>query len=85
MAMLDDEDLNRIVERLHAQRRIDEDTHVRHHEIFERWIERDNIRRERCEKIIAQVGGWSIITLLTGLGYTAWEGTKALLKVKGGQ
>lgn len=63
---------------------VDAETHAHHHQIFETWIERENRRAERWEKIRAQVGGWAVIGFLSGVGYAAWEAAKALWQIKMG-
>lgn len=52
--------------------------------MFRRWIERENRKAEFREKVKAQVGGWTIITVLSGIGYAAFEGFREIVRVKGG-
>lgn len=63
---------------------IDAETHARHHQVFETWLERENRRAEFREKVRQQVGGWVAISILSAIGYFAWEAVKALWQVKGG-
>lgn len=60
------------------------DEHAEHHRMFRLWIERENRKAEFREKVKAQVGGWTIITMLSGVGYAAWEGFRATLRIKWG-
>lgn len=80
--VLTDEDIAALTSALHGGMTADE--HGEHHQIFKTWIERENRKAERREKIKTQVGGWGVITSLTAIGYAAWEGFKALVKIKGG-
>ena len=52
--------------------------------MFRLWIERENRKAEFREKVRAQVGGWTIITVLSGIGYAAFEGFRAIVRAKGG-
>ena len=57
--------------------------HREQHEILKRWIENDNRRSERNERIKTQVGGWAIIAILGAIGqssYTAFQYLKEHLK-----
>lgn len=80
--LLTDEDIAALTEALYGGMSPDE--HAEHHQTFKTWIERENRKAEFREKVKAQVGGWSIITGLTAIGYAAWEGFKGLLRIKGG-
>ncbi len=59
--------------------------HADHHATFRTWIERENRKAERNEKIKAQVGGWGIVTVLSGIGYAVFEGAKQILHLNGGR
>lgn len=79
---LTDEDLNALAATMHGGMSADE--HADHHRMFETWIARENRKAEFREKVRAQVGGWGVITALTGIGYAAWEGFKGVIRMKGG-
>ncbi len=59
---------------------IDRDTHKSHHDFVQDEIERKRRRRENCDKIKAQVGGWLVVSLLSAFAYAVFEGTKILMK-----
>jgi hypothetical protein len=59
--------------------------HAEHHATFRTWIDRENRKAELREKVKAQIGGWGIVTALSGIGYAVWEGTKQILHVNGGR
>jgi len=50
-----------------------EDIHREHHTLIGEMIAEMKRKRERHEKIKAQVGGWAIITLLGAVGKGTWE------------
>lgn len=78
---LTDEDVQALSAVLHGNFTADE--HAEHHRMFRIWIDRENRKAEFREKLKAQVGGWSIITLLSVVGYAVWEGFLATLHIKG--
>ena len=80
--ILTDADIEALTRTLHGS--LSRDEHAEHHQTFKTWIERENRRAETREKIRAQVGGWGIVTVLSAIGYAAFEGAKALLRIKGG-
>jgi hypothetical protein len=43
------------------------------HKVLDEWIKRENTRKERNEKIRAQVGGWLVISVLGGIALAAWN------------
>jgi len=57
---------------------IDRDTHKSHHDFVQDEIERTRRRRENFDKIRAQVGGWLVISILSGFAYAMWQGAKAV-------
>lgn len=79
--VLTDEDIAALTEAMHGGMTPEE--HADHHQTFKTWIERENRKAEFREKVKAQVGGWSIITGLTAMGYAVWEGAKSIIKMKG--
>lgn len=78
--VLSEEDLIALVDALAKSRPIADDIHVQHHEFIGTWIKRVERRAETMDKIKAQVGGWTIITLLGGVGYAVWDWVKAHLR-----
>lgn len=50
-----------------------EDIHREHHALIAEMIAEMKRKRERHEKIKAQVGGWAIITALSGIGTAAYQ------------
>ena len=52
---------------------VPENMHREHHEFIKTWIEERRTRRERNEKIKAQVAGWGIVTLLGSIGTAAYQ------------
>lgn len=48
--------------------------HIAHHAAIKTWIERENRKAERAEKVKAQVGGWAIIATLGLIGKGVWAG-----------
>ncbi|MEC5163739.1 hypothetical protein [Janthinobacterium sp. CG_S6] len=57
-----------------AAQSIPDDMHREHHAYLVEVIDEKRRKRERAEKIKAQVGGWAIITALSGLGTAAYQG-----------
>lgn len=47
--------------------------HKEDHDFITAFIEREKRRTERHEKIKAQVGGWAIIALLSGVAAAVWR------------
>ncbi len=53
---------------------IPDELHREHHAFMTAWIDEQKRKRERHEKIKAQVGGWLIITILSSIGTLAYQG-----------
>ena len=51
---------------------VSEEMHYEHHEFIREWIEERKRKREWRDKVKAQVGGWAIISALSGIGTGAW-------------
>jgi len=51
-----------------------EDIHREHHALIAEMIADLKRKRERHEKIKAQVGGWAVITILSTMGTLAYNG-----------
>jgi len=52
---------------------VPEEVHRDHHAFITEWLQAQRAKRERAEKIKTQVGGWAIITLLSGIGTGAYQ------------
>lgn len=50
-----------------------EELHREHHALIAELIDEKRRKRERAEKIKAQVGGWAIITILSAIGTGAYQ------------
>lgn len=76
-----------MIEVLDERARIDPETHGRHHEYLDRWMQREAARAERIERIRASVYGWAIITFIGGglatIGSVTWYAVQAYLESKG--
>ena len=84
MSTLDDEDVEKIVRAMRSstcERECAVESipmHAKQHEVLERWIENDTRQQERTEKIKTQVMGWSIVTLLGGVGTGIYQAFRFL-------
>ncbi len=56
-----------------ASQIIPEDIHREHHALVGEILAEMKRKRERHEKIKAQVGGWAIITALSGIGTATYQ------------
>lgn len=56
-----------------ASQLMPEELHREHHALIAEMLEEMKRKRERNEKIKAQVGGWAIITALSGIGTGAYQ------------
>jgi hypothetical protein len=74
--MLTDADIDALREALHGD--IDPAEHGRHHEAIRAWIERENRKAERAEKIKTQIMGWTFISILAALGTGAVQAANYL-------
>mgnify|MGYP000899650233 CR=1 FL=1 len=52
---------------------IADETHREHHSFIKQWIEKEQRKAERWDKIKTQVGGWAIVTFLGGIGTAAYH------------
>lgn len=50
-----------------------EDIHREHHELIAEMIADMKRKRERSEKVKAQLAGWAIITVLSGIGTGVYQ------------
>lgn len=71
MATLDKEDIEALAACLAGSSEHKE--HQEHHIFIAEWIEREQRKRERWERITTQVGGWAIISILGAAGTLAWH------------
>lgn len=58
---------------------IDKHTHHAHHEYVSQLLLREERRDIFRDKIRAQIGGWALISLLSAIGYAAWQGFQTLV------
>jgi hypothetical protein len=49
--------------------------HYRHHEFLDEWLDELRRKRELREKLKAHVGGWAIISTLSGIGAAVYHGS----------
>jgi hypothetical protein len=65
---------------------LDPEQHAAQHAFLQAWMAKEQRRAERYEEIKKQVGGWLIITILTGIGLGAYKlGMWIIQHVKVGQ
>lgn len=69
-----------VLRQLEQQRTVDVETHRKHHEFIDTLITNHMKSQERKEKWITIVGGWGIITMLTGFGLAVWQFVKDHVK-----
>lgn len=74
--VLSDEDIDALSAAIHGG--ITPEEHAEHHHAIRTWIDRENRKAERAEKIKTQVGGWFIVTLLGGIGTLGYHALKYL-------
>jgi hypothetical protein len=72
--VLTDGDIDAICHRLTEFSGLSPEEHRDHHNAFAAYIEAQRRKMEFREKIKQQVGGWMIVTVLSGIGYAAWNG-----------
>lgn len=58
---------------LDERQRIEAALHEKHHQFIDELLEDRRIKRERNERIRQQIIGWGIITVLSGIGYGAYQ------------
>lgn len=74
--VLSDADIEALSAAIHGSMTPEE--HIEHHLAIRTWIDRENRKAERAEKIKTQVGGWFIVTLLGGIGTSGYHALKYL-------
>lgn len=75
------EALNEVMD---ARRRIDEETHVQHHQFIEMQVEKHKERQRVREAVKKQVIGWGLTVLLGGIGTAVYQyATWLVAKVRG--
>lgn len=52
---------------------VDCSMHVEHHRLFSEWLKREEVKRERREKVIQQITGWGLIAILGSIGTFAFH------------
>ena len=57
---------------------VDAETHARHHQTMDIWMERENKKAIFREKVKAQVGGWAIVSVLGAIGTGTWHAVQYL-------
>lgn len=72
--VLTDDDINAICLRLTEFSGLTPEEHRDHHNAFAAYIDAQARKAEFRDKVKQQVGGWMIITILSGIGYAAWNG-----------
>jgi len=78
--LLTEQDLEAVADMVARTRPIADELHLEHHQFIGEWIKRTRRRAETMEKVKAQVGGWGVIVLLSGIGYSVWEWIRNSLK-----
>jgi hypothetical protein len=81
---LTDDDVEAICVRLQEFSGLTPEEHRDHHNAFAAYIEAQRRKVEFREKIKQQVGGWVIISVLSFIGYAAWNSVASLLGKGGG-
>lgn len=70
---LTDEDIDAICHRLTEFSGLTPEEHKEQHEALQLFIESYKRKLEFREKIKQQVGGWMIVTVLSGIGYSTYH------------
>lgn len=82
---MDTQEIKRVLnEVLDERRSVDSEEHATHHAFVKSLIVKQELRRQRFEKAQQHAIGWGVITLLSGLGYSIWQGFVAFYKSHGG-
>lgn len=71
---LTDLDIDAICHRLTEFSGLTPEQHREHHNAFAEYIEAQQRKARRWEKIEEQVGGWFILGALTAVGAASWHG-----------
>jgi hypothetical protein len=58
--------------------------HREHHEFVRELVEEMRARKRLRQKLIEQVGGWAVITVLGAVGTFVWHAVQNWLKTNGG-
>lgn len=70
---LTDEDIDAISHRLTEFSGLTPEEHRDHHEAFASFVAMQKRKTEFWEKVRQQVGGWMIISVLSGIGISGWK------------
>lgn len=65
-----------IVEEMDKRRSVSAEEHRAHHAFLDAWIQKEQRKEERWNKVRTQLTGWGIITFLGGIGagaYHLWQ------------
>ena len=65
---------------LDERRSVPEQMHSDHHQFVGRLIQKDKKREALKQSLKQQVGGWSIITFITGIGYAVYKAAEGMFK-----
>jgi hypothetical protein len=71
---LTDEDIDAICHRLTEFSGLTPEEHRDHHNAFAEYISSQQRKAEFWDKMKQQLGGWMIISILSGIGYASWHG-----------
>lgn len=79
-----DEDVERlsiaIAKALQGARSVSDSEHYDHHRWISAKIERENAARDFYEEMRKHVMKWGAVSLISGIGYAAWLGFKAVVR-----
>jgi len=62
---------------------LDRQTHTNDHIFIASLVEASKRRRDTMDKIKAQIGGWAIISFLSGIGFAVWALVQSLTDKSG--
>lgn len=74
--VLSDTDIDALAQAIHGGMNAEE--HAEHHHAVRTWIDRENRKAERAEKIKTQIEGWFIVSLLGGIGTSGYHALQYL-------
>lgn len=70
-----------IAKALQQSRSVSDSEHYDHHRWISAKIARENAMRDFYDEMKKHVIKWGAISMITGIGYAAWLGFKAVIKV----
>lgn len=74
--MLTDEDIEALSVAVHGG--VSPEEHISHHAAIKQWIDRENKKAERYEKVRTSVLGWAVTAILGGIGTGVYRGVAYL-------